>query len=110
MESSKFSLVLRLLVVVLVLLGSVVNGRELNEFSTAAYLADGDTTTHVNYISNLFLPSSANAIPCGETCVYLGCFIPKCKCNKKDKIIKLPFSSRLAVSEFPWHFVRTEST
>ncbi|KAF3455984.1 hypothetical protein FNV43_RR00627 [Rhamnella rubrinervis] len=63
MESSKFSLVLRLLVVVLVLLASVVNGRELNEFSTAAYLADGDTTTPVNYISNLFLPSSTNAVP-----------------------------------------------
>ncbi|KAF3457793.1 hypothetical protein FNV43_RR02452 [Rhamnella rubrinervis] len=47
MESSKFSLVLRLLVVVLVLLASVVNGRELNEFPTAAYLADGDTTTPV---------------------------------------------------------------
>ncbi|KAF3455869.1 hypothetical protein FNV43_RR00511 [Rhamnella rubrinervis] len=47
MESSKFSLVLRLLVVALVLLGSVVNGREVSEFPTAAYFADGDTTTHV---------------------------------------------------------------
>ncbi|KAF3455887.1 hypothetical protein FNV43_RR00529 [Rhamnella rubrinervis] len=47
MESSKFSLVLRLLVVALVLLASVVNGREVNEFPTAAYLADGDTTTHL---------------------------------------------------------------
>ncbi|KAF3455585.1 hypothetical protein FNV43_RR00218 [Rhamnella rubrinervis] len=83
MESSKFSLVLRLLVVVFVLLASVVNGRELNEFSTAAYLADGDTTTPVNYISNLFLPSSTNAIPCGESCVFLPCFLPGCSCKNK---------------------------
>ncbi|KAF3455983.1 hypothetical protein FNV43_RR00626 [Rhamnella rubrinervis] len=78
MESSKFSLVLRLLVVVLVLLASVVNSRELNE------LVDGDTTTPVNYISNLFLPSSTKATPCGESCVYLGCFLPGCSC--KDKV------------------------
>ncbi|KAF3436802.1 hypothetical protein FNV43_RR19555 [Rhamnella rubrinervis] len=45
MESSKFSLVIRLLVVVFVLLATVVNSRKLNEFSTTAYLADGDTTT-----------------------------------------------------------------
>ncbi|KAF3455625.1 hypothetical protein FNV43_RR00262 [Rhamnella rubrinervis] len=75
MESSKFSLVLRLLVVVLVLLASLVNGQKLNEFSTSAYLADGDATTPVNYISNLFRPSSTNQIPCGESCVILPCFL-----------------------------------
>ncbi|KAF3455631.1 hypothetical protein FNV43_RR00425 [Rhamnella rubrinervis] len=83
MESSKFSLVLRLLVVVLVLLASLVNGQKLNEFSTSAYLADGDATTPVNYISNLFRPSSTNQIPCGESCVFLPCFLPGCSCKSK---------------------------